>query len=165
MIRIQIFVKQHLDNLSHADSQELTGIIEFSISFNITIQPCYKKNQFAPKWSHTILNSPSVRDGFCMSFVNSKIYITLRPRHNGCHFADNIFIFKGICWNENVWNSIEISLNFVPRDQINNIAASICLTHWSRVMHICVDNLTIIQTMIFCLVSAKLLFKPMLEYC
>ena len=48
------------------------------------------------------------------SFIN-----TLRPRQNGRHFADAIF--KCILLNENAWISLEISLKFVPKVQINNI--------------------------------------------
>ena len=44
---------------------------------------------------------------------------TLRQRQNSCHFADNIF--KSILLNENIWISIDISLNFVPKGQINNM--------------------------------------------
>ena len=44
---------------------------------------------------------------------------TLRPRRNRRHFADDIF--KCIFLNENVLNSIEISLKFIPRGPINNI--------------------------------------------
>ena len=43
---------------------------------------------------------------------------TLRPRLNGCHFADDIF--KCIFLNENVWIPIKISLKFVPKGPINN---------------------------------------------
>ena len=51
------------------------------------------------------------------------IYIhTLRLRQNGRHFADDIF--KCIFLNENIWISINISLNFVPKGQINNIPLS-----------------------------------------
>ena len=46
---------------------------------------------------------------------------TLRPRQKGRHFADDIF--KCIFVNENIWNPTEISLKFIPRDQINNILA------------------------------------------
>ena len=46
---------------------------------------------------------------------------TLRPRQNGRHFPDDIF--KCIFLNENIWISIEISLKFVPKGQINNIPA------------------------------------------
>ena len=46
---------------------------------------------------------------------------SLRPRPNRRHFADAIF--KRIFLNENVRISIEISLEFVPRGQINNIPA------------------------------------------
>ena len=45
---------------------------------------------------------------------------TLRLRRNG-HFADDIF--KRIFFNENVWISIKISLNFVPKGPVNNIPA------------------------------------------
>ena len=44
---------------------------------------------------------------------------TLRLRQNGRHFPDDIF--KRIFLNEIVWILIDISLKFVPRDQINNI--------------------------------------------
>ena len=47
-----------------------------------------------------------------------KFFITLKPSQNGCHFAD--IIFKFIFLNENVWISINISLKFVPKGQINN---------------------------------------------
>ena len=41
--------------------------------------------------------------------------------HWGRHFPDDIF--KCIFLNENVYISIKISLNFVPKGQINNIPA------------------------------------------
>ena len=44
---------------------------------------------------------------------------TLRPRQNGCHFANNIF--KYIFLSENVSISINISLKCVPMGQIDNI--------------------------------------------
>ena len=46
---------------------------------------------------------------------------TLRPRQNGRFFPDDIF--KCIFLDENVRISIKISLNFVPKDLINNITA------------------------------------------
>ena len=46
---------------------------------------------------------------------------TLRLRRNEQHFADDIF--KRIYFNENVWISIKISLEFVPKGPINNIPA------------------------------------------
>ena len=49
------------------------------------------------------------------------IFNTLRLRQNGRHFADDIF--KCIFLNENAWISLEISLRFVPKVQINNIPA------------------------------------------
>ena len=55
---------------------------------------------------------------------------TLRPRQNGCHFADGIF--KCIFLNKNVWISINISLTFVPKGQINNIPALVWIMTWRQ---------------------------------
>ena len=55
---------------------------------------------------------------------------TLRPRHNGRHFADDIF--KCIFLNENVWNPIKISLKFVPKGPINYIPALVQIMAWRR---------------------------------
>ena len=55
---------------------------------------------------------------------------TLRQRLKGLHFPDHIF--KWIFLNENIWISIKISLNFVPKGSINNIPAlvQIMAQHW-----------------------------------
>ena len=55
---------------------------------------------------------------------------TLRPRQNGCHFAD--VTFKRIFVNENVRILIEISLKFVPKGPINNIPALVQIIAWRR---------------------------------
>ena len=49
---------------------------------------------------------------------------TLRPRQNGCRFADETF--KRIFLNENVRISIKISLKFVPKGQLTIIQ------HWFK---------------------------------
>ena len=46
------------------------------------------------------------------------IFSMLGHKQNGCHFEDNIF--KGNFLYENHCISIQISLNFVPRDPISN---------------------------------------------
>ena len=56
--------------------------------------------------------------------------ITLRPRQNGRHFADDMF--KYIFLNENVWIQIKISLKFVPKVPINNIPALVQIMAWRR---------------------------------
>ena len=58
------------------------------------------------------------------------LLLTLRPRQNGPHFADDIF--KCIFLNENVWISIIISLRFVPTGPINNIPALVQMMAWCR---------------------------------
>ena len=55
---------------------------------------------------------------------------TLGPRQNGRHFADDIF--KCIFLNENVWISIKISFDFVPKGPINNISALVQIMAWRR---------------------------------
>ena len=55
---------------------------------------------------------------------------TLRPRQNGCLFADDTF--KCIFLNENVKISIKISLKFVPKVPINNIPALCQIMAWRR---------------------------------
>ena len=55
---------------------------------------------------------------------------TLRPRQNGRHFADDIL--ERIFLNENVWISIKISLNLVPKGPINNISALVQIMAWRR---------------------------------
>ena len=55
---------------------------------------------------------------------------TLRPRQNGRHFPDDIF--KCIFLNENVWISLKISLNFVPKGPINNSQALVQIMAWRR---------------------------------
>ena len=55
---------------------------------------------------------------------------TLGPRQNGRHFPDDIF--KCIFLNENVWISIKISLNFVPRCPVNYIPALVQIMAWRR---------------------------------
>ena len=55
---------------------------------------------------------------------------TLRLRHNGHHFVDNIF--KCILLNENVQISIKISLKFVPNGHIKNIPALVQIMAWHQ---------------------------------
>ena len=55
---------------------------------------------------------------------------TLRPRQNGCHFADDTF--KRIFLNENVIISTKISLKSVPKGPINNIPALVQIMAWRR---------------------------------
>ena len=52
--------------------------------------------------------------------INCRMLNTLRPRQNGRHFPDDLF--KWIFLNKNVWISINISLEFVPRGPVNNIS-------------------------------------------
>ena len=78
--------------------------------------------------------------------------ITLRPRQNGRHFADDIF--KCIFFNESIWIWINISLNYVPKGPIDKMPALVQIMAWrcpgdkplsepmmvNLLMHICVTR-------------------------
>ena len=55
---------------------------------------------------------------------------TLKPRHDGRYFADDVL--KCIFLNENVWISLKIALKFVPGGPINNIPALVQIMAWRR---------------------------------
>ena len=58
------------------------------------------------------------------------IFITLGLIQNGRLFADDIF--RCIFLNANVWISIKISLQFVPKGTVNNIPALVQIMTWRR---------------------------------
>ena len=58
---------------------------------------------------------PQVMSSVCIRLAIN----TLRPRQNGCHFADDTF--KCIFFNEDIRLSFKNSLKFVPWGTINNI--------------------------------------------
>ena len=58
---------------------------------------------------------------------------TLRPKQDCYIFTDNIFICFFL--NENAWVSIKISLQFVPKVPINNIAALVQIVALRRPVH------------------------------
>ena len=55
---------------------------------------------------------------------------TLRPRQKSRHFTDDIS--KHIFFNENVWISLTITLNFFLKRPINNIPAFVQIMAWRR---------------------------------
>ena len=54
----------------------------------------------------------------------------MRPRQNGYHFWDGIF--KCIFLNKNIWILFKISLEFIPKGQINNIPVLVQIMVWRR---------------------------------
>ena len=67
----------------------------------------------------------------CNAMNGTAPYVnTLRPRQDCRHLPDDIF--KCIFVNENVWISIMISLKFVSKGEINNIAALVQIMAWRR---------------------------------
>ena len=64
------------------------------------------------------------------SVMNWLIFNTLRTKQNGWHFPDDIFIC--IFLNENVWISLKISLNVVPKVLIDNIPSLVQIMAWRR---------------------------------
>ena len=72
-------------------------------------------HQLPTQWKPPFLHAVTYLTA-CASGIN-----TLRQRQNGCQFPDNIF--KWFFFNEHIWISIKVSLNFVPNGLINNIPA------------------------------------------
>ena len=69
------------------------------------------------------------------------LFNTLRPRQNARHLPDDIF--KCTFLNENVWISLKILLEFVPKVPINNIPALVLISEpmvVSLPTHICVTR-------------------------
>ena len=58
------------------------------------------------------------------------IFNSLRPRQNGCLFADDTF--KRIFLNENIRILTNNSLKFVPKGLISNIPALVLIMAWRR---------------------------------
>ena len=68
---------------------------------------------------------------WCIQYKMSQLTVTtLRPRQDGRHFPEDIFIY--IFLNENEWHSIKISLKFVPKVPINNIPALVQMMAWHQ---------------------------------
>ena len=74
--------------------------------------------------------SEVLREIHRFSFKKNAIFITSRPRQNGCHFADDAF--KCIYLNGNFRILIKISLKFVPKGPINNVPALVQIMAWHR---------------------------------
>ena len=55
---------------------------------------------------------------------------TLNPKQNDRHFADDLS--KCILLNENIWISINFSLKFVAKCQIDNIPSLVQIMNWHR---------------------------------
>ena len=103
--------------------QKYVGIPGWSLYMNQTT-PFDLVCIFQPSWIKYLL--PEHPKGY----KSGSIVNTLRPRQNGRHFPDDIL--KWIFFNENVWISIAISLQFVPKGQINNILALVQMMAWRR---------------------------------
>ena len=85
---------------------------------------------FSNAMFHAMLISATRPDCTCTHFMNQGHINTLRPRQNGCHFADDVF--KCIFLNEDIRIALKISLKFVPKVRINNIPALVQIMAWCR---------------------------------
>ena len=99
--------------------------------FNTGWNSCWWKRCIRLFYTVTIMEA----DVQVMEGLNS-----LRPRQDGRHFADDIF--KCIFLNENEWILINISLKFVPKDQIKNTPALVQIMAWHRPEPMMVSLLT-----------------------
>ena len=98
----------------------------FSLILVISLMAASIWQHFSDKFIDRLLQSPIIMKLMCFFFIihdedfagsesliNGQLtFNTLRPRQNGCHFADNIF--KCIFLNENVFISIKCPTNNIP---------------------------------------------------
>ena len=91
---------------------------------------CPRRFMRTHMWSVNTLNNEMSSADPCSAEHGDKNINSLRPRHNGRHFADDIF--RCIFLNENAWILIKISLKFVPKGSINNIPALVQIMDWRR---------------------------------
>ena len=98
------------DDISEASSLDLRPA-------DITPQPPGRRNQIE------VARMLLIQSIFSRFLIN-----TLRPRQNGRHFADDTF--RRIFLKENVRISIKMSLKFVPKSPIDNIAALFQIMAW-----------------------------------
>ena len=89
---------------------------------------CLDDSAWPNRWQWNI--EPLFRFGLVILLFAYLYFNTLRPRDNFCHFPDDVF--KSICFNENVYISIKISLKFVPKGPIDNIPALVQILAWRR---------------------------------
>ena len=93
-----------------------------------SVYVCSPKHRAWTKF--VIINSLCTVPHWNINFVHCILRLTVGPRENGRLFADDIFTC--IFLKEKVWISINISLKFVPEDQINNIPALGLIMAWRR---------------------------------
>ena len=79
-------------------------------------------------WQETMVSLQRASSHLCHHYKS--FFNTLKPRQNGCNFADDTF--NCIFVNENVRISIEFSLKFVYKGPINNIPALVQIMAWRR---------------------------------
>ena len=70
-------------------------------------------------------------------FIKVANFSTLKPRQNGCHFADNIF--KCICLDEDEI-FIKISLKFTPMVLTKDKSALVQVMSWHRMNRQCIST-------------------------
>ena len=113
------------ENNTLVQQQKFTNVSENFLEEIIYLRTLRLKNHIPDH-----ININGFREFCFVLFWSIGLINTLRPRQNGRHFPDDIF--KWIFLNENVWISINISLNFVPRGPINNIPTLVQVMAWRR---------------------------------
>ena len=154
----------------------LPGSIELSTSPVIKLGQCICNKMPVAKSECFSFQFPEFDDIYCRyNFVYGQdwvvtsvsifvqphwiLVITLRPRQNGRHFADDVF--KCIFLNEIYEFHLRFQLNFVPEVPVNNIPALVQIMAWRRsgdkplsepimgslLMHICALGLNELMSM------------------
>ena len=114
-LSISVEVWECISNLSQS-SLDMRSLIHAGIKVNLVSKKGHCRPSDYQDWDQNL---------FMGLALNS-----LRPRQNGCLFADDTF--KRIFLNENIRISTKNSLKFVPKGLINNIPALVLIMAWRR---------------------------------
>ena len=108
-----------------------SGLCSAALFAVLYVIPCYTGGCYNGTRLNCLMSVMAFKSPLSPLLIQQLVQVnTLRPRQDGCHFADDTF--KRIFLNENVRISIKISLKFVAKSPMNNIPALVQIMAWRR---------------------------------
>ena len=107
----------------------LLSCAQYFVIHDRDLSRVYSTTMLHPKMGSCVktMRCPTQQDG---QLLQAGFFNTLRPRQNGCRFADDTF--KTHFLEKKIRISIKISLKFVPKGPINNNPALVQTMAWRR---------------------------------
>ena len=108
-----------------------SGLCSAALFPVLYVIPCYTGGCYNGTGLYCLMSVMAFKSPSSPLLIQQLVQVnTLRPRQDGCHFADDTF--KRIFLNGNFRISIKISLKFVAKSPINNIPALVQIMAWSQ---------------------------------